>query len=212
MHAMKTESQLSQPTNATAACFDRLARDGRALQFKADDGPRLERLQSRLGDLRGLRVLEPGCGAGPLTAHLSRWVEPGGAVHAFDPSPAMLQLCRQAIGGRANVRLTEVSCEDATWPAGGFDRVICFRVWPHFTMPAVVPSRFARWLRPGGRLHIVHWQGRAALAAVHNTEAALAGHVLPSAEAFAAVLRDHGFRVVTAIDTADEFYLEALRE
>ena len=209
---MNAENSASQTTGSTVACFDRLAHDGRALRFNSDDGPRLERLRLRLGDLRGLHVLEPGCGAGPLTECLSRWVEPGGVVEAFDPSLAMLNLCRNAIDGRANVRLTQVNCEDAMWPAGEFDRVICFRVWPHFTKPAAVAARFARWLRPGGRLHIVHWQGRAALAAVHNTETALTGHVLPSAADLAEMLRDHGFTVASTIDTTDEFYLEAVRE
>ena len=209
---MSAENSARQTTGSTVACFDRLALDGRALGFNSDDGPKLERLRLRLGDLRGLRVLEPGCGAGPLTECLSRWVELGGVVEAFDPSSAMLKLCRSAIDGRANVHLTEVSCEDAMWPAGQFDRVICFRVWPHFTNPAAAAARFSRWLRPGGRLHIVHWQGRAALAAVHNTEAALTGHVLPPAADLAEMLRDHGFTVDSTIDTADEFYLEAVRE
>lgn len=209
---MDAKSSVNLTTGTTVACFDRLANDGRALGFKSNDQPKLERLQSRLGDLHGLRVLEPGCGAGPLTEHLSRWVEPGGVVEAFDPSSAMLNLCRSAIDDRANVRLTQVSCEDATWPAGEFDRVICFRVWPHFTNPAAVSARIARWLRPGGRLHIVHWQGRAALAAVHNIEATLADHVLPPAADLAEMLCGHGFTIASAIDTADEFYLEAVRE
>jgi demethylmenaquinone methyltransferase/2-methoxy-6-polyprenyl-1,4-benzoquinol methylase len=208
---MSPHDSAGPAAGATVARFDQLARAGRALRLDPADAPKLEQLRQRLGDLRGLRVLEPGCGTGPLTVHLARWVAPGGSVDAFDPSAASLDLCREAVAGCGAMRVTQCRCEDAEWPAASFDRVICFRVWPHFADAPAVAARFHRWLQPGGRLHIVHWQGRAALAAVHGTEPALAHHVLPPGDALAALLRAHGFAVCTAIDTADEFYLDAVK-
>jgi ubiquinone/menaquinone biosynthesis C-methylase UbiE len=191
--------------------FDRFARQGDVMRLGPADEPKLARLQARLGDLRGLRVLEPGCGAGSLTTWLSRWVGPGGRVEAFDPSGEMLALCRQAVAAQENVRLTQVRCEDAVFPDGAFDRVICFRVLPHFDDIDAALGRFARWLRPGGRLHIVHWEGRAALAEIHGNCEPLAVDVLPPPTQLTAALERSGFTLVAATDNAQEIYLEAVR-
>ena len=193
------------------ALFDRFAKDGDAMRFGPGDKPKLALLRARLGDLRGLRLLEPGCGAGPLTEWLAEWVEPGGSVDAFDASGEMLARCQSAVADRRNVRLTQVRCEEAEFPAGAFDRVVCFRVLPHFDDLDGALARFARWLRPGGRLHIVHWEGRAALAAIHGGCASFAQDVLPPSAELAAALARHGFSLITAIDDAHEIYLEAVR-
>jgi ubiquinone/menaquinone biosynthesis C-methylase UbiE len=199
------------PEEVKVHFFNQVAKDGEAMRFRPGDKPKLARLRARLGALRGLRVLEPGCGAGPLTEWLSRWVEPGGRVEAFDPSGEMLALCRRAVAKRKNVHLTQARCEEAVFPDGGFDRVVCFRVLPHFEDIEAVLARFARWLRPDGRLHIVHWEGSAALAAVHGGCAPLAADVLPPAAELAAALKRHGFMIVACVDDEQEIYLEAVR-
>ncbi|MFA5884036.1 MAG: class I SAM-dependent methyltransferase [Acidimicrobiia bacterium] len=56
---------------------------------------------SLLGDVAGCRVLEIGCGAGPLTAWL---VDHGATVTAMDVSPEMLRLAQQRVGGSADFR------------------------------------------------------------------------------------------------------------
>jgi ubiquinone/menaquinone biosynthesis C-methylase UbiE len=196
---------------AKAAFFDHFARHGDAMRFAPGDAPRLALLQARLGDLRGAHVLEPGCGAGHLTERLAEWVAPGGRVEALDPSAEMLAQCRRTVAARPGVRLAQARCEEAEFPDGAFDRVICFRVLPHFDDLEAVLARFARWLRPGGRLHIVHWEGRAALAAIHGGCAPLARDVLPPPAELAGALARHGFTLATAIDNEQEIYLEAVR-
>lgn len=208
---MDAENFAHRRTDATVAFFDRLAREGGALRFTPEEEPKLERLRSRLGDLRGLRVLEPGCGAGPLTERLAHWVEPGGSVDAFDPSDEMIALCRRAVANRSNVHVMRAFCEEAVFPDGTFDRVVCFRVFPHFADVDAVLERFVRWLRPAGQLHIVHWEGRAALAAIHGVRAGVAGGVLPAAADLVAALTRHGLTATTWIDCEAEFYLDARR-
>lgn len=208
---MKLRAQHHESPDPKAAFFDRLARTGDAMRFRPTDQTKLARLGKRLGDLRGQRVLEPGCGSGPLTEWLCRRVGPRGHVTAFDPSPAMLDRCRKLVARRRNVSLVQTRCEEAGFPDRTFDRVVCFRVLPHFADLDAVLVRFARWLKPGGRLHIVHWEGREALAAIHGTDQAVAADVLPAFAELDAALRRHGFVTVTAIDNHREVYVEAVR-
>jgi ubiquinone/menaquinone biosynthesis C-methylase UbiE len=208
---MDAENSVLRRRKATAGFFDRLARDGGALLFTPADEPKLEHLRLRLGHLRGLRVLEPGCGAGTLTERLAGWVEPGGSVDAFDPSGEMIARCRHAVANRSNVRVRRAFCEEAVFPDGAFDRIVCFRVFPHFHDVDAVLGRFARWLRPAGQLHIVHWASRAALATVHGAHSAVIADTLPSSADLTLALAQHGFTVTSLFDDAAEFYLEARR-
>ena len=79
------------------AFFQELAGAESPLAFKPEHEPRLERLRARLGALRGKRVFEPGCGAGPLTERLAHWVGPEGHVLALDSCPGMVARCGQAV-------------------------------------------------------------------------------------------------------------------
>ena len=53
-----------------------------------------------LGDVSGKRVLEVGCGTGPLTEWL---VDRGAAVVACDVSAAMLEIARSRVGDRVEL-------------------------------------------------------------------------------------------------------------
>jgi ubiquinone/menaquinone biosynthesis C-methylase UbiE len=191
--------------------FDHLAREHDAMAFTAADVARLPVLRERLGDLAGLRVLEPGCGAGHLTEQLAEWVGPAGRVVAVDPSAAMLERARARVAGAANVEFQQTRIEDVEFAAGAFDRIVCFRVWPHFETGDAVLARCARWLVPGGRLTIVFWTSRAQLAAIHREQAAVAGDIFPPRAELNAALRRHGFTVRKWIDDEREIFIAAAR-
>jgi demethylmenaquinone methyltransferase/2-methoxy-6-polyprenyl-1,4-benzoquinol methylase len=192
------------------AFFDHAAGGG-SLRFNPGDEVKLETLCRRLGDLRGRRVLEPGCGAGALTPWLARWTGPDGQVEAFDPSAKMLAHAAINLRGIANVRLSRTRCEDAEWPAGAFDLVVCFRVFPHFDDVDTVLARFHRWLAAGGRLVIAHWDGRASLNSLHARHGPLEQDVFPRRSDLEPALRRHGFRPVAWIEDASEIYVEAAK-
>src|SRR3954452_1473937 len=59
-----------------------------------------------LGDVAGRRVLDAGCGSGPLFADLK---ERGANVAGFDASPAMIRLARERLGDDADLRVADLT-------------------------------------------------------------------------------------------------------
>jgi SAM-dependent methyltransferase len=102
-----------------------------------------------LGDVRGARVLELGCGA----AAGARWLRRQGAeVVALDLSAGMLRHAREA-ADRSGVRVPLVQADALMLPFadGAFD-IVCtaFGAVPFVADSAAVMREVARVLRPGG--------------------------------------------------------------
>jgi SAM-dependent methyltransferase len=103
-----------------------------------------------LGDVRGRRVLELGCGA----AAGARWLAGQGAqVVGLDLSAGMLRHAREA-GDRSGVRVPLVQADALALPlrTASFD-VVCtaFGAVPFVADSGAVMREVARVLRPGGR-------------------------------------------------------------
>lgn len=73
------------------------------------------------GDVTGKRVLDAGCGHGPLMADLR---ERGADVVGFDLSPAMVGIARERLGSDADVRVADLS-EPLPYDDDEFDVVTC---------------------------------------------------------------------------------------
>lgn len=102
---------------------------------------------SLLPDVRGLRVLDAGCGPGVYTAWL---LEHGAAVVAIDVTPRMVALTSQRVGQRAEVRVADLTqpldfAADAT-----FDLVLCPLVLDNIEDWEPTFREFYRVLKPGG--------------------------------------------------------------
>jgi SAM-dependent methyltransferase len=130
-----------------------------------------------LGDVRGRRVLELGCGA----AAGARWLDGEGAeVVALDLSAGMLRHARLA-ADRSGVRVPLVQADALAlpFPDGAFD-VVCtaFGAVPFVADSAAVMREVARVLRPGGSwifsiTHPMRWifldePGEEGLKAIHS--------------------------------------------
>ena len=102
------------------------------------------------GDLRGLSVLDAGCGDGAFI--VAAW-EKGASVSGVDASQAMLEAAHtRALGSGARVDLVHASVEELPFPAGTFDVVVMASVLCTVQNPLRAVSEAARVLRPGGRL------------------------------------------------------------
>lgn len=100
------------------------------------------------GDVKGRRVLDAGCGSGPLAAAL---IEGGADVVGFDLSPEMLEIARQRLGAEVDLRVADLG-EPLPYPDDSFDDVIGSLVL-HYLEDWTAPlAELHRVLKPGGRL------------------------------------------------------------
>lgn len=101
-------------------------------------------------DLKGKRVLAPGCGFGEDAVRLARL---GAMVEAFDISPDIIKVAeaRAARNGYDNIRFTVSACEALDFPAAHFDVVFFLDILHHVDIPASV-AEARRVLKPGGRI------------------------------------------------------------
>lgn len=118
------------------------------------------RLESALGapvaSLRGLDVLEPGCGAGRFTELLAG---AGAQVHAVDLSSAV-EANLANLGPRPGYVVAQADLLRLPFPPASFDVVICLGVIQHTPSPEETIARLYAMVKPGGRLVIDHYERR----------------------------------------------------
>lgn len=133
----------------SAAEYDAMAREYRDHNASSGANAYYERpaTMALLGDVAGCRVLEAGCGAGPLTVWL---VEAGADVTAFDVSPAMLELARERVGNRADLRVADLSQPLNFVSDSSVDLVVASLVLHYVRDWEATLSEFHRVLRPSG--------------------------------------------------------------
>jgi SAM-dependent methyltransferase len=100
------------------------------------------------GDVSGRRVLDAGCGAGPLTAALR---DRGALVTGIDASAGMLELARRRPGPDVELRVADLA-EPLPFADGAFDDVVASLVLHYLQDWGPTLAELHRVLRPGGRL------------------------------------------------------------
>jgi SAM-dependent methyltransferase len=106
-------------------------------------------MRDALGDLRGKRILEYGCGEGWITRDLARL---GGNVSAFDISPQAAEntsriLAAESLLDRCSVGV--MPAEALAYDADSFDMAVGFAIIHHLDLRKAL-SELHRVLRPGG--------------------------------------------------------------
>lgn len=117
-----------------------------------------------LGDVRGKRVLDVGCGDGDLAVELARR---GAMVVGLDASPAMIAAARaRAERGAMPVTFATGTAEALPFAPGSFDVVVAVTILCFVADGAPAFAEAARVLRPGGAFvigELGRWSSWAAL-------------------------------------------------
>jgi ubiquinone/menaquinone biosynthesis C-methylase UbiE len=128
-----------------------------AAEYGPEEMPKLDRLFAHIGPLRGLKVLEPGCGTGRLTEILSDHVGPMGVVVALEISPMMVKAARNRTATRKNVEIHLSAVENFPMEEKEYDLIVCHQVFPHFEDKKKVLTSLSNALKPEGRLVVIHF-------------------------------------------------------
>ncbi len=102
------------------------------------------------GDVAGRRILDAGCGSGPLSAALQA---KGAVVTGCDVSAAMVELARQRLGDDAHVHVADLAAP-LPFADAEFDDVVASLVLHYLEDWAVPLAELRRVLKPGGRLFV----------------------------------------------------------
>ncbi|WP_199443112.1 class I SAM-dependent methyltransferase [Umezawaea beigongshangensis] len=100
------------------------------------------------GDVAGRRVLDAGCGSGPLFAALR---DRGAVVSGFDQSAGMLEQARRRLGADADLRVADLA-DPLPYPDDAFDDVVASLVLHYLRDWGPALAELRRVLRTGGRL------------------------------------------------------------
>jgi SAM-dependent methyltransferase len=101
-----------------------------------------------VGDVTGCRVLDAGCGSGPLYAALRGR---GAVVTGIDASAGMLALAERRLGGDADLHQVDLR-DRLPFDDGAFDVVVSSLVLHYLEDWNPTLAELRRVLRPGGRL------------------------------------------------------------
>lgn len=100
------------------------------------------------GDVAGRRILDIGCGAGPLTEQL---LQRGATVSGFDASQAMIDLAQQRLGGQAELQVAALG-QQLPYADDSFDDAVASLVFHYLPDWKPALDEVRRVLKPGGRL------------------------------------------------------------
>ena len=100
------------------------------------------------GDVAGRRILDAGCGSGPLFAALR---DRGAIVTGFDKSAGMLEQARRRLGDDADLQVADLG-GPLPFPGDTFDDVTASLVLHYLEDWGPALAELRRVLKPGGRL------------------------------------------------------------
>ena len=107
-------------------------------------------LLDRIGPVRGLHILDVGCGDGVLATRLA---QDGAQVTGLDASADMIAAARRrAKAAGVEIDLVEGDAGGLPFPAGHFDRVVSVATLCFVDDPRPTIRDMVRVLKPGGRL------------------------------------------------------------
>jgi ubiquinone/menaquinone biosynthesis C-methylase UbiE len=105
------------------------------------------KMKDKLGDIKGKRILEYGCGAGWVTAELSSM---GGHIDAFDISYQAINRTKAFLSRKKldkNCTIQKMSAEKLKYPDESFDIIFGFAILHHLNLDMAMPELY-RVMKP----------------------------------------------------------------
>lgn len=167
------------------------------------DSHKIQRLLDAVGLPADGRILDVGCGTGVLVPHILQRLSVKGSLCAVDYSPNMIAQAQK----KYQAHSLTFRCADilgGEFATQAYDAVLCYSVFPHFPDAARAIEALVRCLAPGGKLAVMHSQGREAINAMHKqAEDTRAQGYLPDIQSMQRHLRAARLEYVLGLDDVD---------
>ena len=138
-------------TEAEPAVVEQIAK---ILELRAADPQQQAMREAYLSEIEfpeGARVLEVGCGPGPVSRALASWPRVGEVV-GIDPSPTFLAKARELAADLQTLSFVEGDARTMPFESGSFDAVVFHTTLCHVPEPERALAEAFRVLRPEGSL------------------------------------------------------------
>ena len=178
---------------ASCTALKRYAYEG----FGRDGWQKPDEVVAALALRAGDRVADLGSGGGYFTFRFSKAVGPTGKVYAVDVDSEMLDYVagRAKEDGSRNIETVAARYDDPLLPESGVDLIFTSNVYHHIANRVKYFADAARYLRPGGRIAIVDFDGR-------HWSAGFVGHYTP-VEVIKKEMEEAGYRLEQEFDFLD---------
>jgi len=165
--------------------------------FGRDAWQQPEKVVQSLAIKPGDRIADLGSGGGYFTFRLSRAVGPTGKVYAVDVDQDMLEDLAERVkkDGYGNIEKILAKYDDPSLPESGVDLIFTSNVYHHIEARAKYFADAAKYLRPGGRVAVVDFDGR-------HWSATFVGHTTP-VELIKKEMDEAGYRLEREFDFLD---------
>jgi ubiquinone/menaquinone biosynthesis C-methylase UbiE len=165
--------------------------------FGRDGWQQPEKVVQSLALRQGERIADLGSGGGYFTFRFSQAVGPAGKVYAVDVDREMLDYvgARAKEDGHPNIETVAARYDDPLLPESGVDLIFTSNVYHHIASRVKYFAGAAKYLRPGGRIAIVDFDGR-------HWSATFIGHYTP-VEVIKKEMGEAGYRLEREFDFLD---------
>ena len=179
------------------------------------DMDKIELMLNLLYIKAGDTVLDVGTGTGVLIPVLLKFTN---NICAIDSAEKMIEVARKKFAP-TNVNFVhgdvmEYPFDANPWGCSAFDHIICYSVFPHFDDKPGAIAHFAKKLKPGGLLSILHSASKEKINGVHvhvpNRD--IMADNLPPARGLISCAQNNGLREEIIIDNAEMYFFGARKK